>query len=123
LAADSTRVGVDVDWSSTNFPWDGLIRQLLDSVFNIDSFRSNQREVVNATMAKRDVFVLMPTGGGKSLCYQLPAISCEGVTIVISPLLALIQDQVMLLKGYNIPCAFLGTNQTEASASEVFKGT
>ena len=90
-------------------------------MFGIDSFRSIQREVINATMARRDTFVLMPTGGGKSLCYQLPAISSDGVTIVISPLLALIHDQVMGLLSYNIPCAFLGANQNETT--EVYKGS
>ncbi|RZC87951.1 hypothetical protein C5167_004130 [Papaver somniferum] len=64
-------------------------------VFGNSSFRLNQREVINATMSSCDIFVLMPTGGGKSLTYQLPALICEGVTSVISPLVSLIQDQIM----------------------------
>ncbi|ORX73806.1 ATP-dependent DNA helicase, partial [Linderina pennispora] len=69
----------------------------LRSVFNINGFRGNQEAVINATLDNRDEVVIMPTGGGKSLCYQLPALMTEGLTLVVSPLIALMDDQVMQL--------------------------
>ncbi|XP_076609430.1 ATP-dependent DNA helicase Q5 [Chaetodon auriga] len=81
------------------------LKQALKTHFGFDNFRSKlQEDVVKALVrGDRDVFVCMPTGAGKSLCYQLPAVLAEGITLVISPLIALIQDQVDRLKGLNIP--------------------
>ena len=78
--------------------------------FGIDRFRLTQLSVLNATMSNRDVFVLMPTGGGKSLCYQLPAVLSPGVTFVVSPLTALIQDQVAQLTNMGIPAISMSGN-------------
>jgi hypothetical protein len=86
-------------------------KQVLRDVFGHNAFRPKQERIVMEAFSKRDVFVLMPTGGGKSLCYQLPACIDEGVSIVISPLVSLIQDQVQQLKALDIGVAQLNGEQ------------
>lgn len=94
------------EWSGA-FPWSARMMDGNRKIFGNSSFRLNQREAMNATMAGRDVFVLMPTGGGKSLCYQLTAVLSEGVTVVVSPLVSLISDQVTQLQELSICSAAL----------------
>ncbi|GMI79383.1 RECQ helicase l1 [Hibiscus trionum] len=89
-------------------------------IFGNRSFRALQHEACKASLAKRDCFILMPTGGGKSLCYQLPATLKPGVTVVISPLLSLIQDQIVTLNlKFGIPATFLNSQQTASQAAAV----
>ncbi|KAJ5720887.1 Bloom syndrome protein [Penicillium malachiteum] len=101
-------------WS--NHPWSHEVRTVLKDRFHLRGFRSNQLEAIDATLGGKDTFILMPTGGGKSLCYQLPSIvssgKTRGVTIVVSPLLSLMEDQVYHLKQLNIK-AFLMNGDTD----------
>jgi ATP-dependent DNA helicase Q1 len=87
-------VSLEPDWLSvTAFHWSGRLSDLVEKVFKFNEIRQSQIEVINATMSGRNVFVVMKTGGGKSLCYQLPAFLKDGLTLVLSPLLSLIRDQ------------------------------
>ncbi|MFQ1000809.1 DNA helicase RecQ [Modestobacter sp. SSW1-42] len=85
--------------------------EVLERVFGYDAFRGPQREVVDHVVAGGDALVLMPTGGGKSLCYQVPALLREGVGVVISPLIALMQDQVDALRALGVRAGFLNSSQ------------
>ena len=82
---------------------------LLKRTFGYSSFRPLQREIIDATLAGRDVFALLPTGGGKSLCFQLPALARPGLTVVVSPLIALMKDQVDALQASGVAATFLNS--------------
>lgn len=86
------------------------VQEVLRSVFGFDSLRTGQDAVVDAIMAGRDALAIMPTGGGKSLCYQLPALCREGLTIVVSPLIALMKDQVDALQARGVPAAAVNSS-------------
>src|SRR4249919_105989 len=88
-------------------------QQILKEVFGFDSFRGEQEPIIESVSGGDDALVLMPTGGGKSLCYQLPAIARQraghGITVVVSPLIALMRDQVLALHELGIEAAFLNS--------------
>jgi ATP-dependent DNA helicase RecQ len=86
------------------------VREALKRIFGFDHFRAGQEAVVRDALAGRDVLALMPTGGGKSLCFQLPALLQPGVTLVVSPLIALMQDQVRLMLDNDIAASFINSN-------------
>lgn len=94
---------------------------LLRQVFGFDGFRPGQEEIVDAVAAGRDVLAIMPTGGGKSLCYQLPALMRDGLTVVISPLIALMRDQVRALTEAGVAAAALTSGNTEDENNEVWR--
>src|SRR5882762_10728303 len=82
---------------------------LLKRYFGFTSFRNLQEEIITASLAGRDVFALLPTGGGKSLCFQLPALARPGLTVVVSPLIALMKDQVDQLQASGVAATFLNS--------------
>ncbi|AXY25691.1 DNA helicase RecQ [Suicoccus acidiformans] len=86
------------------------LEHALSQYFGYEAFRSGQREIVEAILRQEDVLAILPTGGGKSICYQLPALLMEGLTIVISPLISLMKDQVDTLVNHNIPAAYLNSS-------------
>ena len=87
---------------------------LLSRFYGYRSFRPGQLEVIEAVASGRDAIVLMPTGGGKSVCYQLPALLAEGCAVVVSPLIALMQDQTQALVANGIPAAAVHSNRDES---------
>ncbi|MCZ2804708.1 DNA helicase RecQ [Modestobacter sp. VKM Ac-2983] len=93
--------------------------EVLGRVFGYDAFRGPQREVVDHVVAGGDALVLMPTGGGKSLCYQVPALLRDGVGVVVSPLIALMQDQVDTLRTLGVRAGFLNSSQDRAERRAV----
>lgn len=114
----------NIDPKLLRFQWSQDVRRALKDRFRMSGFRENQLEAINATLAGEDAFVLMPTGGGKSLCYQLPAVvnsgKTRGVTIVISPLLSLMQDQVDHLQKLNIMAKQISGDIKGQARHEVF---
>ena len=81
--------------------------RVLKEYFGHDSFRGGQEKIVDNLLAGRDVLCIMPTGAGKSICYQTPAMILPGITLVVSPLISLMQDQVMSLTQSGVPAAYI----------------
>jgi ATP-dependent DNA helicase RecQ len=92
---------------------------LLKNVFGYENFRPLQEEIINRTIDGKDSFVLMPTGGGKSICFQIPALVFEGITIVVSPLISLMKDQVQALKSNGIKADFFNSSISPQEENEV----
>ena len=96
-----------------------MVKTLLKTTFGHDDFRAFQSEAVDAILNKYDLITILPTGGGKSLCYQLPSLVMDGVTVVISPLIALMQDQVTALKANDIKAEMISSSQDFAEIQEI----
>lgn len=127
LLIDIAKGGKDkavISQPQPRYPWSDEVDHRLRQNFGLRSFRPNQLQAVNSTLAGKDVFVLMPTGGGKSLCYQLPAIvksgKTRGTTIVISPLISLMQDQVEHLLEKNIKASMFSSRGTADQRRQTF---
>ena len=95
--------------------------QLLQRVFGYDQFRPGQEALIDGVLSGRDVFGIMPTGGGKSMCYQIPALLLPGITLVVSPLISLMRDQVMALKAAGIQAAFINSTLTASQLHAVYR--
>src|SRR6187431_3845083 len=94
-------------------------QSVLEKTFGYSTFRGQQAEIIEQVVAGGDALVLMPTGGGKSLCYQIPALVRQGTGVVISPLIALMQDQVDALSALGVRAGFLNSTQQAAQRREV----
>ena len=99
------------------------IRETLKEVFGYDQFRGNQEQIIRNVLSRQSSFVIMPTGAGKSLCYQLPAIMMEGTAIVISPLIALMKNQVDQMNAFGIDARFMNSTLTKSEINQVKKDT
>lgn len=98
-------------------------KEALKVYFGYDSYKLGQREIIGAILAEKDVLAIMPTGAGKSVCYQVPAMLLPGITIVISPLISLMQDQVKALNGAGIHAGYINSSLTETQISKVYSRT
>ena len=95
------------------------MRRTLSKYFGYDTFRPLQEDIIKDVLARKDVFVLMPTGGGKSLCYQIPALLMDGVTVVVSPLISLMKDQVDTLRANGVEAAYLNSTVSYKESNQI----
>lgn len=107
------------NWESQDFSWSKSMTSTLRNVFGIQTYRPHQLSCMNALLSKNDVMLIMPTGGGKSLCFQLPALMASGLTLVVSPLVALMEDQVMALKRKKINAEMLCADTSRAEVTRI----
>jgi len=121
MEANETRleIGENAQIDETNVQADDPLRQALSNVFGFRSFRPYQEEIIRAILSGRDVLAVMPTGGGKSLCYQLPALLMDGLCVVVSPLLSLMKDQVDAALENGVNAATLNSTTTSSEWRDI----
>ncbi|MEM6886176.1 MAG: DEAD/DEAH box helicase, partial [Verrucomicrobiota bacterium] len=98
------------------------IHAILKEVFGYSTFRPHQEEIINACLEGKDTFALLPTGGGKSLCFQLPALAQPGLTLVVSPLIALMKDQVDALQTAGVAASYLNSTLSAEETRNRLRG-
>ena len=96
-------------------------KELMQRIFGYSEFRPGQEKLIDGILSGRDVFGIMPTGGGKSICYQIPALMLPGITLVVSPLISLMRDQVMSLKAAGVPAAYINSTLNGAQVQAVYR--
>lgn len=121
LVIESHRQATSTNYFTKRFEWSQTLLPRARSVWKIEEFRSVQEAVCNATLDGRDVVCVMPTGGGKSLCYQLPALLSNGLTLVVSPLISLSMDQMWHLREANVACEMLYSAASREESNDVLR--
>ncbi|XP_008288412.1 ATP-dependent DNA helicase Q1 isoform X2 [Stegastes partitus] len=109
-------------YDGTDFAWSREVEQHLKDSFHLSKFRPLQLRAINLSLTGRDLFLVMPTGRGKSLCYQLPAVCSKGFTLVVTPLVSLMEDQIMYLKSIEVSAVMLNASSSKEHAKTVMAG-
>ena len=117
--SEGTHHPQDCDWENGVFEWADQVTNTLKTFFKLKSFRPLQTSCINAMLSSKDVVLIMPTGGGKSLCYQLPAVLSLGVTLVVSPLVSLMEDQLMSVKSLGVDSCMLNASCSREEVNHV----
>nr|CAI21096.1 novel protein similar to vertebrate RecQ protein-like DNA helicase Q1-like (RECQL) [Danio rerio] len=109
-------------YEDSDFSWSKEVQVNLCNIFQLSKFRPLQRAAINLSMSGKDLFLVMPTGRGKSLCYQLPALCSKGFTLVIAPLVSLMEDQLMYLQSVNVPAVTLNASSSKEDSKRILAG-
>ncbi|XP_061178642.1 ATP-dependent DNA helicase Q1-like [Saccostrea echinata] len=109
-STQSQSQAVSQKWDTEDFTWSAALKQKMKTIFKINELRPMQLQTMNVTLSGKDCILIMPTGGGKSLCFQLPALLSKGVTLVVSPLVSLMEDQVIALESYDVDAVMLNAS-------------